>query len=164
MNMDLSTVVTFTNITDEPFTHLYGGVPYTVNARESQVFPADLGKHLAKHLARKILYAEGEAKRKLLGYKQDDPKNDVSLFSEKDEQVITGKILGQVYREEVSPALTPEQVIKKRVEELNPPKDVPVQAGERKQVIAELEQLGVIVDKRKSLATLVKDLEEAKKV
>lgn len=160
--MDLTKVVRLTNITDEDFTHLYGGVPFTFKARESQLLPYDAARHFAKHLARKILMADKEKKRALLGYHPTDIRNDVPLYSITDEGEMIAKILGEVSSAPVSPQLTPEEVLRARIKELNPPSDAP-EKGTKKDVIQELEKMGIVVDKRKSLATLQKELDDKKK-
>lgn len=161
MSMDLGKIVTFTNITDEPFTHNYQGVPFTVEARESKSFPYDLGRHLAKHLARKILFASKEDKRKLLGYNDQDIRNDVALFTTREEGDLIQLILGEVSSAPVAPELSEAERIKQRVEDLNAnkPEDAPERT--KKDVIEEMEAKGLNVDKRKSLDTLLEELKAA---
>lgn len=43
------------NPTDEDFTWQFGGIDYTVKAKESRLLPRHLCQHIAKHLTDKIL-------------------------------------------------------------------------------------------------------------
>jgi hypothetical protein len=161
MNMDLARIVRFTNITDEDFTHSYHASPYTVKAHETLLFPYDLGRLLAKHLARKILFA---------GLSRDRLSVDRAAFSGEDENSLIAKIMHDEANRPVSPQLSEAQIIRNRVDELNanPPEGAnasAVSAGRTKaDVIAEMEKLGLPVDKRSSMAKLEETLAAAKKV
>ena len=110
MGMDLGRIVRFTNITNSDFTHLYHGQSFTVKANESLLFPYDLGRHLAKHLARKIMFSDA---------KPEQLKNDRALFTNEDEQSLIGKILGEESSSPVSAQLSEAELMRKRVAELN---------------------------------------------
>lgn len=155
MSMDLARVVRFTNITGEDFTHLYHGQAVTVKAHESLIFPYDLGRHLAKHLARRVLIA---------GTSKEDLKTDRPLFSGQDESSLMGKILGEELHSPVSPALTEGELLRRRIDELNTQKPEGVSDGRtRSDVIADLKALNLPVDNRLSLAKLEEQLATAKK-
>ena len=150
MGMDLARIVRFTNITDKEFMHLYHGQPFTVKASESMLFPFDLGRHLAKHLARKIMFS---------GAKPEDLKNDRALFTDEDEDSLIGKILGEESNSPVSPQLTEVELLRKRIAELNESKPEDAPSGRTKaDVIAEMEVKGLPVDKRMSMAKLEEQL------
>lgn len=155
MGMDLGRIVRFTNITEEDFTHLYHGQSFTVKAHESLLFPYDLGRHLAKHLARKILFSDA---------RPEALKNDRALFGEADETMLIGKILGEESNSPVSPQLSEAEIMRKRVEELNAAKPEGAPEGRTKaDVVAEMEKLGLPVDKRLSMAKLEEQLAASKK-
>lgn len=150
MGMDLGRIVRFTNITGEDFTHLYQGQPFTVKAGESVLWPYDLGRHIAKHLARKILFTDA---------KPDALKNDRALFTGDDEKSLIEKILGEESNSPVSPQLSEVEILRKRIEELNANKPEGAPEGRTKaDVIAEMEAKGLPVDKRMSMAKLEEQL------
>jgi len=159
---DLTKVAPFKNITTETFTHLIGGSQFSFPPGETMVLPYDTARHFAKHLARKILMADGEHKMKLLNLPQFDPRNDRPLYGEEAEQALISQIIGEVSSAPVSVTLSPEQLLRKRIEELNPPTEV-VGGETKSDVIAEMEKLGLPVDKRNSMAKLKEQLNEAKK-
>ncbi len=159
--MDLARIVRFTNITNEDFTHSYHAQPFTVKANETLLFPYDLGRLLAKHLARKILFA---------GLSRDKLVMDRAPYSGDDENSLIAKIMSDAAHMPVSPQLSEAQIVRKRVDELNanPPEGADPQAvkdGRTKaDVIAEMEKLNLPVDKRSSMAKLEETLALAKKV
>lgn len=153
MGMDLARIVRFTNITQSDFTHLYHGQPFTVKAKESMLFPYDLGSHLAKHLARKILFSTATP---------EELKNDRALFTNESENSLIGKILGEESNSPVSPELSEVELMRKRVDELNVHKPDGAPEGKTKvDIIAAMEAKGLPVDKRKSMATLEEELAAA---
>lgn len=150
MGMDLGRIVPFTNITTEDFTHNYHGQPFTVRAGETQIFPYDLSRHLAKHLARKILFTDA---------KPESLRIDRALYTPETEQQLMSKIMGAESREAVSSQLSEQELLRKRVEELNASKPEGAPEGRTKaDVIAELEAKGLPVDKRLSMAKLEEQL------
>jgi len=155
MSMDLARIVRFTNISNEDFTHLYHGQPFTIKAAESLLFPFDLGRHLSKHLARKILFSKASIA---------DLKNDRVPFSNEDEGSLIAKILGEETNSPVSKALSEDEILRQRIAELNVNKPEGVLEGRTKaDVIADMEKLNLPVDKRLSMAKLEEQLAEAKK-
>lgn len=150
MGMDYARIVRFTNIMDEDFTHLYHGDQFVVKANETMLYPYDLSRHLAKHLARKILFRDA---------KPDVLKNDRALFTGDDEQSLIGKILGEESNSPVSPQLSEAELLRRRIEELNANKPEGAPEGRTKaDVIAEMEAKGLPVDKRMSMAKLEEQL------
>jgi hypothetical protein len=155
MGMDLGRIVTFKNITNQDFTHSYHAQPFTVKAGETQVFPYDLGRHLAKHLARRMLFSDAPP---------DVLRVDRALFTRETEQQLMGKILGEEAREEVSVALSENELIRKRVDELNNARPEGALSGRTKaDVIAEMESMNLPIDKRQSMQKLEEQLAAAKK-
>jgi hypothetical protein len=158
MTMDLARIVRFTNITADDFTHSYHGQPFTVKAEESILFPYDLGRLLAKHLARKILFAGIDKQRLLV---------DRAAFTATDEAALVARILSDEAHAPVSPQLSEAERLRKRVEDLNAnaPEGVKDTGGRTKaDVIAEMEKAGLPVDKRSSMATLEEQLTASKKI
>lgn len=151
MSMDLGRVVRFTNITSQDFTHAYNGQPFTIKAGTSQMFPHDLGRHLAKHLARKIIFSGAD--KGLL-------TNDRSIITETEEEKLIEKILSDDFRMEVPEELSEAERIRQRVEELNQdkPDEAPTNNKTKADVIAELEAKGVSVDRKLSKAELERQL------
>lgn len=161
--MDLSRVVTFTNITSGEFTHLYHGVPYSVAGGSSKIFPYDLARHLAKHLARKILFTSHSERVSKLGLPQYSPELDKPLYAVEDEEALIARILGEVSSAPVAKQLSPEEILRQRVDELNANPPEGATTGRTKaDVIADLEKLGQPVDKRNSMASLEEQLAKAK--
>lgn len=148
--MDLGRIVRITNITESDFTHAYNGQPFTVKAHESMLFPYDLGRHLAKHLARKILFSDA---------KVEQLKNDRAVFTPDTEESLISRILGDEMQSPVSPELSEAERLAKRVNELNTsrPEDAP-EVRTKAEVIELMKAKGLPVDARKSLATLEEEL------
>lgn len=159
--MDLARIVRFTNITNEDFTHSYHAQPFTVKANETLLFPYDLGRLLAKHLARKILFS---------GLSRDKLTTDRAPFTGEDENSLIAKIMSDAAHMPVSPQLSEAEIVRKRVNELNanPPEGTDPRAvkdGRTKaDVIADMEKLGLPVDKRNSMKKLEEQLASSKKV
>lgn len=154
MSMDLGRVATITNITNESFTHRYAGQPFTIEAGESLIYPYDLARHLAKHLARKILFSDA---------KPEQLRNDRALYTKETEDDLVGKILGEESRQELPPELSEQELLKRRIEELNAKKPEGAPAERTKaDVIADLEAMGEPVDKRMSLQKLEEQLKKAR--
>ena len=65
--------ITLVNPTDEDFTHNFNGEPYTIKAKEHKNFVGPVGKHLARHLAIKMVEASFSKKDK------NDPKKAVTI-------------------------------------------------------------------------------------
>lgn len=154
--MDLGRIVRFTNFTTEDFTHNYHGQPFTVKAGESLLFPYDLGRLLARHLARKI-FISGAAKEKLV--------TDRAVFSAQDEASLIAKIMSDESHRPVAPTLSPAEILRQRVTELNEnaPEGAKVDGRTKADVIAEMEKLNLPIDKRMSMEKLEEQLREAKK-
>lgn len=149
MSADLSRIVTFTNITGDDFTHSYAARPYTVRAGESMLLPYDLGRHLAKHLARRII---------LGGLNDAQLKNDRAAISKESEQEIIGRIIGGESRMEVPAELSESERMARRVEELNRSKPEGAASRVKADVIADMESEGMVPDKRKNMAALEEEL------
>lgn len=155
MGMDYARIATVTNITSEPFTHNFHGQPYTILAGETLQFPYDLARHMAKHLARKILFSDA---------KPEQLRNDRAVFTKETEMELMEKIIGPEFRKEVPKQLSEQELLRQRVAELNSTKpDGAAPAGRTKaDVIAEMEKLGLPVDRRMSMAKLEEALSAAK--
>lgn len=155
MGMDLGRIASITNITSEPFTHSFHGQPFTVNAGETLLFPYDLARHLARHLARKILFSDA---------KPEQLRNDRALFTRESEDELIGKILGQESRKEIPHALSEAELLKKRVLDLNAakPEGAPAVGRTKAEVIADMEKLGLPVDKRLTMSKLEEQLAAAR--
>lgn len=158
MAMDLGRIITIRNITTQEFTHSYHGQPFTLRAGESLTVPYDLGRHLAKHLARRILFSDA---------KPEQLRNDRAIFTKESESELMSKIMGQETRQSIPKELSEAERLRARVEELNAqkPEGVSGSVGRTKaDVIAEMETLKLPIDKRLSMAKLEEQLAEAKKL
>lgn len=179
-NPNAGKVVSFTNITNEDFSHPYDGTPYLIPAGQTVQFPYHLGRHLAKHLSRKILLSGDK------GATQYDPKdttaangNGTVLWNEDSENKLIEKILGEVSTHEVAKPKTEMELMREQIAELNKMKDEflsknhlsepktemrtdPEGFKDKGQLIEELKKLGLPVDARKSKASLEAQLKEAK--
>lgn len=153
MGMDLGRIASFTNITSEEFTHNYHGQPFTVGAGETLLFPYDLTRHLAKHLARKILFSDA---------KPEQLRNDRALFTKETEQELMDKIMGEETRKELPKELTEKELLAVRIQELNAAKPEGAPDRSKAEVIEEMTKLGLAFDKRSSLAKLEEQLAAAK--
>lgn len=164
-------VVMFTNITSEDFTHPWGGEPFFVKAGETKPFPFDLGYHLAKHLARKILLKNDKS---LTVFNPQDPTGGTgaSIWGEEDEKKLIAQILGQEFTQEVKADKTEIEKIKEQIESLQklfPVPQITAQDDEIKsegtlldkvQIITELEKRNITFDRRLSKAKLLDLLTE----
>lgn len=155
MGMDLGRIASFKNITNQDFTHNYHGQPFTVKAGETQIFPYDLSRHLAKHLARRILFAD---------VPPEILRMDRALFTRETESELMGKIMGDETRQEVPVQLSETELLKQRVADLNAakPEGAP-EARTKADVIAEMESMNLPIDKRQSMQKLEEQLANAKK-
>lgn len=152
MGMDLGRIVRITNITGTDFSHPYHGQVFTVKANEGLLFPYDLGRHLAKHLARRIMFSNATT---------EQMKNDRALYNEDDESSLIQKILGEESNAPISPELSEAERLAKRVSELNANKPEGAPTRTKVDVIEEMKAKGLPVDSRKSLATLEAELAKA---
>jgi len=110
-------VIAFTNITDEDFTHPYGGQPFFVKARETVMFPWSLANHLATHLARKVLLKTDKSS------KQYDPKDETGgvgkpIWDDQAENELKSKILGASYQQEVATPKSEIELLKEQVDQV----------------------------------------------
>lgn len=192
VNPNLGKVVSFTNITDKDFTHAYGGQPFSVKAGETVPLPYDLGKHLAKHLARRI-FLEGDKSASV--YDPNDKTGGVGkpLWNEDMERQMIAKILGQVIQESQPEPKSETELLKEQVADLqkrfgemfkaptpvasqpqgvSPVSEQPVASSElpseittymdKADVIAQLKEKGITFDARQSKAKLEALLKESK--
>lgn len=118
VNPNAGRVVRFTNITDKDFSHAFGGQPFFVKAGETVMFPYDLAKHLAKHLARRIFL---DADTSPTQYDPNDKTGGTgkALWDEAKEQEMMGKILGESFTEELLAPKSELEQLKEKVEALN---------------------------------------------
>jgi len=163
MESNIGKVVEMTNITEQDFTHAYGGHPFTVKAGETLTFPYDVGVHLARHLARKILISGDKGAK---SWMQNDPTgnngNGTVLFTQENEETMITKILGTSYTVEATAEKSEVEKLKEQVAKLNefrskieesksepapePKGDVlpeEVDLLDRKQLISECKRLGI---------------------
>lgn len=177
-NPNAGKVVMFTNITDKDFTHAFGGQPFFVKAGSTIPFPYDLGKHLAKHLARRI-FLDNDKSPTTYDPHHPDTKNGVGapLWNEETEQAMVNKILGQTFQEELPDKKSELQILQEQVAALNakfggtkeeelPPVVAPEVAAsggykDKAEVIAELTTRGVQFNPRLSKDKLIALLESA---
>lgn len=151
--MDLGRIAPLTNITSESFTHNYHGQPFTIKAGETMVFPYDLSRHLAKHLARKILFSDA---------KPEQLRNDRALYTKESELELMAKIMGDETRKELPVQLSEKELLRARVEELNAAKPEGAPERTKAEVIEEMTKMGLSFDKRTALSTLEEQLKAAK--
>lgn len=168
-------VVMFTNITDQDFSHPWGGHPYFVKAGETVPLPFYLGDHLATHLARKILLATDKGAR---AYDPKDLTNanglGTPIWNQETENQMKAKILGDTFTQEAMRPKSEHELLREQVEQLKklfeerqlsnvaPPTSLDGYK-DKGEVIAELKKLGQPVDARKSKDKLEEQLAEAKK-
>jgi hypothetical protein len=103
--MDELSVVNFTNIDNQPFDGMWGGVITVINAGETRQFPKFLAEHYCKHLVNKILIKGGQ-----------DWSNQISR------EPLEKRILGQV---SVSPNVEKQEEKKEEETFAGLPKDTP---------------------------------------
>src|SRR3954466_15820698 len=94
---DAARIVKLTNVFDFDFTHAWGGVPYTLPAGKSLLFPYPLADHLATHLARHSLIRKAPTRDdgEIDGRGKDRP-----LWSEEAIADIKAKLMSEMYTEE----------------------------------------------------------------
>lgn len=159
--MNENVVVKITNISDFDFTSdmgaMYGGVAYPLPAGGSMLVPSDLGKHLAKHLARQIIIRQAP----LAGSNEDNSAG--TLMTEEAEQALIAKIVSDAYTEEKAPVKTQDQVLQDKVAQMNQEaqtETAPAEYQDKAQVIDELNKRGIKFDARKGKAALEALLKE----
>ena len=156
--MDMSKIVTFTNITDEDFSHPYNGQAYFVAKREVRMFPFELADHLATHLARKILLSQDKPVSV-----RDDVTGGVGapIWSEEAVLQLKAKILGEVETQVVAAPKTDDEILRDKVQELNQVTDTPETPQTlmtKVDVIKALKAQGKPVDVRKTKSELLAQL------
>lgn len=144
------TIVRFTNIDNESFTHSFRGISITVKKGESFVGRLPECDHLATHLARKIIARDKKSKI--------DPMKAYTLFPESEVIELKAKILSEVAHEQPEIS-TPEEARKKDVEQLAKTYQPPIVT--KKDVIKDLESRGLKVDASKSKEELLEQLMNA---
>lgn len=157
--MDMSKVVTFTNITEKEFSHSYNGQAYFVAAGETRIFPFALADHLAKHLARKILLSQDKA----VSVKDEATGGlGAPIWSEEAVVELKKEILGEVETRQADRVKSDDELLAEKVAELNQVSEVtadPSSYKSKKDVIAALESKGTPVDVRKTKEELLAQLE-----
>lgn len=147
---NIGRVVNVTNVTDRDFTHKFNGAPFTVRAGETLTFPWDVGEHLARHLARKILIAGDK------GATAYDPKDPTAmnghgsvLWNEDTEKAMMAKILGDSWTVAQKEKKSEIELLKEQIAEMNEwRKTVQPDAAKgaepkgRKELIEELKKAG----------------------
>jgi hypothetical protein len=120
MSNKIGQVVEMTNIDGEDFTHSYGGTPFTVRKGETITFPYDIGLHLAKHLARKILIRGDKG---ATSWRADDPTNNggngFPIWNEESEESMIKRILGESYAVESEREKTDIEKLQAEIARLN---------------------------------------------
>lgn len=153
-------VVTFTNISEEPFihTHCFGDTPpetYRFEPGESRILPFVIADFLAKHLARKILLGQA---------KSQDPRDRRRLWGQEDEARLKGEILGEVSSAPTPRVLSKQEIIREQIKQLNPEDEEivnPSEDGEvetKASIIEALKEKGERVDVRRNKAELKEQL------
>lgn len=175
MSDNYGKVCSFTNITNQDFTHSWGGQPFFIKAGDTAMFPYDLARHLAKHLARKILLANDK------GLTQYDPKDPTggtgkAVWGEEEEKALASKILGESFQHDVPREKTEIELLKEQVAnlqdlygasktEVTPEVENTLVQDDKEpnlldkvQIIAELEKQGKTFDRRWNKAKLLEAL------
>jgi hypothetical protein len=155
MSNNIGKVVEMTNLDNEDFTHPYGGVPFTVKAGETMTFPFDVGLHLAKHLARKILIRGDKG---ATSWRADDPTNNggngFPIWNAETEETMIKKILGESFTVEAEKEKSEIEKLQEEISRLNEfrrkfeeePKaeaSGDIATMNRKELFAEAKRLGV---------------------
>lgn len=103
------------NPTDEDFTVIWGGRPYTVKPNQKQIFPRFVAEHFAKHLADKILL------KKEADLKAQGGKNVNLLNSATERPAVVNSIITGTYSEFTHDTKTtdPNAITAAQIEQLN---------------------------------------------
>jgi hypothetical protein len=163
-------IVKFTNISDKDFTHPFGGMPYFVKAGETMMFPYYLGKHLAKHLARRI-FLDGDKSASTYDPSDKTGGTGAPLWNDAQEADMMNRILSDVYEEQRPAQKSEMDLLREQVEALNSlmtsKDEAPLVSSEtdvttykdKAQVIQALKDREIPYDARKTKAELLKLLE-----
>lgn len=120
MNENDLKIVRITNISDFDFTGelgaRYGGRDFFVPAGGSLLAPLTVGDHLATHLARQIMLKKAPIRDES---EVDGKGSDRPLWNEQSIEELKKKILAEVYEEEKPKEISKEEMLAKKVEELN---------------------------------------------
>lgn len=120
MNENDLKIVRITNISNFDFTGelgaRYGGRDFFVPAGGSLLVPLTVGDHLATHLARQIMLKKAPIRD--VG-EVDGKGSDRPLWNDQSIEELKKKILVDVYEEEKPKEISKEEMLAKKVEELN---------------------------------------------
>lgn len=153
-----NSVVFIKNIDAEPFTHEYGGVPYTLHAGESLPFPYPVAMHLAEHLAKKLIRQEAKKKGKLEG---NDDRKSVTLYTSQALAPYMAQIVQNRVDRPVAPVVSEADLLKQKTEEIQrtmvPSKTARPEIS-KKDIVDELKKRGIKFnprDTRENLLALI---------
>ena len=156
-------VVTIKNIDNEPFSHSYDGVPYTLEPGEEMAFPFPMGNLFAKHLAMRILRKEAEERGELKG---SADQQRVNLFTKEKVKAKMRQI--EVNKEEgkaPAPEKTEAQKINDRAQQMQQETKNEVQAESAKitkaDIIKELEKREIKYNPRDTKEDLLEQLKKS---
>lgn len=174
---NLGKVVKFTNITNEDFSHAFGGTPFFVKAGETMLLPFELAEHLAKHLARKILLNNDKS---LKVYNPNDLTGGTGqpIWTQEEEIKKMGEIMGEVMERPLETEKTETEKLQEQIAKLNEfvveklgPQEASLEASleasvttsssevgykDKADVIAELTKRGISFDARLNKSNLEK--------
>jgi len=156
-------VVTIKNISDEDFTHSYGGFPYTIRAGETLPFTYPVAHHLAKHLAMKILRKKKQKERKFKD-RRDETGKEINYYPPEEMKALISQIIVSQVEQPLAPVKTEAQLQKERIEQMQKEykqqQQIKTPEVEKKDIIAELEKRGIKFNPRASKEELARILIE----
>lgn len=158
-----NSVVYILNISDEPFQHSYGGVPYSLNPGEKMPFPYPVGMLLAKHLAMKLARAEAKKKGKLEGA---DDRKAVSLYGGAALEPFMSQIIVSTVEQPMQPVKSEAETLRQKTEEMQQTfreKTPPNPEITKNDVIKDLKARGIKFNPRDSKEDLLAILIESEK-
>ena len=172
---DSARIFRVTNPFDFEYTHAWGGVPYTLPVGKPLLFPFPLADHLATHLARQAIIRKAPMRD---ATETDGKGTDRPLWTDEKIAEMKKSIMVEEYREEAAPVLTENEILAKKIDELNKrfddmggnksvedDEETTTTAGDpviadastykdKAEVITELEKRGITFDARASKAKL----------
>lgn len=113
---DAARIFRVTNPFDFEFTHAWGGIPYTLPVGKPLLFPMYLADHLATHLARQSLIRKAPMRDTT---EIDGKGTDRPLWSDETIAALKSKIMVEEYREKIEAPVNEQEVLRRKVEELN---------------------------------------------
>jgi len=159
-----NSIVYIKNIDDEDFQHTYAGEPYYIEAGRVEAFVRPVGILMAKHLAMKVARKQAAVQGLVDPNKDRQSGRDVkkSIYNDKAIDKLADEIIQRQEEQPLPPVKNEAQVMKEKTEQIQKEMGAKVERMnnglpvDKKEIVKELEKLGIKFDARKSPEELLK--------